>query len=65
MSSIVPSVIAASVKECPDPATLTFLPPSAATLTAAASSSRSRGATRSAGRQAWSPAQLRHSGGHR
>ena len=52
MSIIVPSVSAASVNEWPEPATLTFLPASAAEATAAASSSRSRGATRSAGRQA-------------
>ena len=52
MSIIVPSVIAASVKEWPEPATLTFLPASAAAATAAASSSRLRGASLSTGRHA-------------
>ena len=41
---IVPSVIAASVKEWPEPATQTFCPAAAAAPTASASSSRSRGA---------------------
>ena len=42
-SIIVPSVIAASVKECPEPATLTFCPAAAAAAIASASSSRLRG----------------------
>jgi hypothetical protein len=49
--TIVPSVIAASVKECPEPATLTLRPAAAAAATASTSSSRSAGRTISAGRQ--------------
>jgi len=55
----VPFVIAALVNEWPDPATVTVRPASAAVTTAAASCSRSRGRTISAGRHSWSPAQLR------
>ena len=49
--SIVPSVIAASVKECPEPATLTLRPAAAAAATAPASPAASRGLTISAGAQ--------------
>ena len=52
MSISVPSVIAASVKEWPEPATLTFRPASVAAAIAAASSSRLRGANLSTGRHA-------------
>ena len=47
--TIVPSVIAASVKECPEPATLTLRPAAAAAATASASSSRLAGRATSAG----------------
>ncbi len=60
-SIIVPSVSAASVKEWPEPGTLTVRPASADSATAAARASRSAGLTIRAGRHAWSPAQLRHS----
>ena len=56
--TIVPSVIAASVKECPEPATLTLRPAAAAAAIASASSSRVRGRATSTGRQVWSPAQF-------
>ena len=59
MRTITSSVIAASVKECPEPATCTVRPPAAASRTAAASSSRLRGRSIAAGSQVWSPAQLR------
>ena len=56
--SIVPSVIAVSVNECPEPATLIRRPAAAAAEIASASSSRLDGRTVSSGRQDWSPAQL-------
>ena len=49
--SIVPAVIAASVNECPEPATLTLRSAAAARLIAAASSSRLAGRATSTGRQ--------------
>src|SRR6185437_4109614 len=62
MPIIAPSVSAMSLKECPEPATRTRKPRSAASPTASASSCTPAGAGRRAGEQAWSPAQLRQPG---
>ena len=61
MSTSTPSVHAASVNECPDPATFTVRPSVAACVTTAASSSSLRGRSIRAGAQRCSPAQFVHS----
>lgn len=59
--SSTPSVSAAPVNECPDPAIRTRSPSRTAARTASATSPASAGDTVRAGRATWSPAQLRHS----
>jgi hypothetical protein len=59
--SSMPSVIAAPVNECPEPAIRTRRPSRAASFTAAATSSTVAGTSTCAGRDTWSPAQFRHS----
>ncbi len=59
MRTITSSVSAASVNECPDPATRSERPAPALLRTTSISSSRLRGRSTVAGLQAWSPTQLR------
>lgn len=57
--SIIPSVIAVAVNECPAPITFTRRPSADALDTIAATCSVDVGDKTSAGRHAWFPAQLR------
>ncbi len=59
--TISPSTRAMSLKECPVPTARTRRPRADAWPTASESSCTDRGRARRAGRQCWSPAQLRHS----